>query len=119
VAPPVPVSVPRAPFITVVLLMVVAGVLGILVINTKINENAFYLHDLRAQQNSLDRQEQRLEREIAQRESPGNLAAAATRLGLVRAESPTYLRLPDGRELGVPRPAPAAPSQAAAAAPGR
>src|SRR5690349_6810564 len=40
VAPPAPVSVPRAPFVALVLVVVVAGVMGILVLNTKINENA-------------------------------------------------------------------------------
>jgi hypothetical protein len=116
--PPAPVSAPRAPFVTLVLIVVIVGVLGILVINTKINENAFHLHDLRNQQMSLDRQEQKLNKEIADRESPGNLAAAARQLGLVRAEAPAYLRLPDGRQLGVPRPAagPASGSGGSAAA---
>src|SRR5688572_9747510 len=105
VVPPLPVSAPRAPFVALVLAVVVLGVLGILVINTKINENAFRLHDIKAQQGDLDRHEQRLEREIAEKASPGNLAAAARQLGLVRADSPAFLRLPDGRSLGVPRPA--------------
>lgn len=105
VVPPLPVSTPRAPFVALVLSVVVVGVLGILVINTKINEGAFQLHELKSQQGSLDQQQQRLEREIAQKESPGNLAAAARQLGLVRAESPAFLRLPDGRQLGVPKPA--------------
>jgi hypothetical protein len=105
VVPPLPVSAPRAPFVALVLVVVVLGVLGILVINTKINENAFRLHDMKAQQGNLDRHEQRLEQEIAEKESPGNLAAAARQLGLVRADSPAFLRLPDGRSLGVPRPA--------------
>jgi hypothetical protein len=105
VVPPLPVSAPRAPFVALVLSVVVVGVLGILVINTKINEGAFHLHDLKAQQGNLDQHEQRLQREIAEKESPGNLAAAARQLGLVRAESPAFLRLPDGRQLGVPKPA--------------
>src|SRR5204862_86136 len=44
VAPPAPVSVPRAPFVALVLVVVVAGVLGILVLNTKINQNAFTIN---------------------------------------------------------------------------
>jgi len=105
VVPPLPVSAPRAPFVTLMLVVVIVGVLGILVINTKINENAFRLHDIKAQQGDLDRHEQRLQLEIAEKASPGNLAAAARQLGLVRADSPAFLRLPDGRSLGVPRPA--------------
>lgn len=123
VVPPLPVSAPRAPFVALVLVVVVLGVLGILVINTKINENAFRLYDMKAQQGNLDRHEQRLQREIAEKESPGNLAAAARQLGLVRADSPAFLRLPDGRSLGVPRPATgptsaAVPGQAPAGQPG-
>ena len=34
----------------------------------------------------------------------GSLDAAARRLGLVKAESPAYIRLPDGKVFGVPKP---------------
>lgn len=94
--PPAPVAVPRAPFVVLVLLVVVGGVLGILLLNTKINENAFVLHELRQQQVALDQREQQLEQEIAQASSTAQLAAAAQRLGLVdRRADLAYLRLPD------------------------
>jgi hypothetical protein len=109
-APPVPVRAPRAPFVALVLVLVVAGVLGILVLNTKINENAFRLSSLEAQQTTLDEQEQQLNQLLAGVESPNNLAAMAARLGLVPAGTPAFIRLPDGRVLGVPQPASSAPS---------
>jgi hypothetical protein len=96
VAPPAPVPVPRAPFVALVLLVVVGGVLGILLLNTRVNENAFILHDLRQEQAVLDQQQQRLEEQIAQADSPRQLELEARRLGLVRAGELTYLRLPDG-----------------------
>jgi hypothetical protein len=105
VAPPLPVAVPRTPFILLILLIVVAGVLGILVLNTKINENAFRLHDLQQSQINLDQHEQQLKQQIANYEAPGNLAAAACRLGMVPAGAPAFIRLPDGRIIGVPQPA--------------
>lgn len=71
--PPAPVAVPRAPFVVLVLLVVVGGVLGILLLNTKINENAFVLHELRQQQVALDQREQQLEQEIAQASSTAQL----------------------------------------------
>src|SRR5690606_7499357 len=40
VAPPPPVVRPRAPFVALILLLVVGGVLGILLVQTKVNENA-------------------------------------------------------------------------------
>lgn len=104
VAPPAPISAPRAPFIAVVILLVVAGVIGILLINTRTNENSFKLSRLQDQQAALDNQQQNLENQIAGYESTGNLDAAARRLGLVKAGTPAYIRLPDGRVIGVPKP---------------
>ena len=104
VAPPVPISAPRAPFIAVVIGLVVAGVFGILVINTKTNENAFEISKLQDQQAGLNNQQQDLQNQIAGYESTGNLDAAARRLGLVKAGTPAYIRLPDGKIIGVPRP---------------
>jgi hypothetical protein len=109
VAPPLPVAVPRAPFIALILVVVVGGVLGILVVNTKINENAFRLSELREQQAALDVQEQQLKQEIARAEAPGNLTAAASKLGLVKG-TPVQIRLPDGRLTGMMTPATEPPS---------
>jgi hypothetical protein len=103
--PPLPVNLPKAPFLVLMAVLVVAGVAGVLVLHTKINEGAFRLSDLRANQASLDQQEQQLEQQLADLSSPGNLRAAATRLGLVPAGDPAYIYLPDGRVVGVPQPA--------------
>jgi hypothetical protein len=104
-APPAPVAVPRASFVVLLLVIVVAGVLGVLVLNTKINENAFKIADLEAQRAALELQEQQLAQELADRESPGNLAAAARRLGLVPAGVPAFIELPEGTVFGDPQPA--------------
>jgi hypothetical protein len=104
VAPPAPVSVPKAPFVAGVLAVVVTGVVGILVLNTKINENAFRLEALQQQQGRLDRTEAQLTKDLADKESPTSLAAAARRLGLVSAGSPAFIMLPDGKVLSMPRP---------------
>jgi hypothetical protein len=110
VAPPPPVSGPRAPFVALVLALVIGGVLGILVVNTKIAENAFRLDRLQKQQATLDVTQQQLEREIAAAEAPGNLAAAARKLGLVDSGPPAYIRLQDGKVIGIPQPAGGAPA---------
>ncbi|MEU5552420.1 MULTISPECIES: septum formation initiator family protein [unclassified Micromonospora] len=105
VAPPPPVRVPRAPFAALVVVLVVGGVLGILAVNTKINENAFRLDELQQQQAKLDVEQQQLKKQIAESESPGNLEAQARRLGLVESGELAYIRLPDGKMIGVPQPA--------------
>jgi hypothetical protein len=104
VAPPAPISAPRAPFIAAVIGLVIVGVLGILMINTKTNENSFEITRLQEQKAALDTQQQQLENELARYDSVGNLDAAAKRLGLVKADAPAYIRLPDGKVIGVPRP---------------
>jgi len=108
VAPPAPVSVPRAPFVALVLVVVVAGVLGILVLNTKINQNAFTINHLQAQQTQLDNQEQQLDEHLADLESPASLNRAAQKLGMIPSSTPAYLQLPNGQVVGVPQPASAA-----------
>jgi hypothetical protein len=105
VAPPLPVAVPRAPFLVLLLVIVVAGVFGVLLINTKINENAFTLDNMHNTQSSLDQQEQQLTQDLTKVEAPGNLAALARRLGLVPAGSTAVIRLPDGQVISVPEPA--------------
>ena len=77
VAPPLPVAVPRAPFLVLVLVRRVAGVLGILVLNTKINENAFRLDALQQNQQSSTATKKQHAPAARRVESPGNLAAAA------------------------------------------
>ena len=104
VAPPAPINAPRAPFIALVVGIVVAGVLGILLINTKTAENSFRIDTLQKRQAKLDTQQQELENQIAANNSPGSLDAAARRLGLVKADNPAYIRLPDGKVFGVPKP---------------
>lgn len=102
--PPEPVTAPRTPFVMLVLALVAAGIVGLLVLNTKINENSFRLEGLRDRQASLEIREQQLRSDLAARQSPGNLTAAARMLGLVREESPAFLYLPDGRVVEVPQP---------------
>ena len=100
VAPPAPVAVPRAPFLADGAALVVAGVLGVLVLNTKINENSFRLDDLH---------QRRPRWTCRSSSSPGSwptwsrratCAAAAPRLGLVPAGTPALhqpARRPGGR----------------------
>ncbi|MEV8516642.1 hypothetical protein [Dactylosporangium sp. NPDC051484] len=104
VAPPVPVSAPRAPFVALVLVLVLTGVVGILVLNTRIAENAFKLDALKSKQSTLDRDEERVRSDLANKESPVTLASRAKQLGLVPSRTPMLLVLPDGTRLEMPGP---------------
>jgi hypothetical protein len=103
-APPRPITLPRASFVVLVIALVAAGVFGVLLLNTRINENAFRLDQLRSQQNSLDLQEQQLNEQLADLDSAGHLNAQAARLGLVPAGTPAFIG-PDGHITGTAKPA--------------
>jgi hypothetical protein len=105
VAPPAPINAPRAPFVATVIGLVVVGVLGILLINTKTNENSFRIDDLKNQDAALDNQQQDLKNQLVEASSIGNLDAAARRLGLVKATNPALIVMPDGSFIGVLTPA--------------
>jgi hypothetical protein len=108
VVPPMDSPAPRTPFVFLILVLVAAGLVGLLLLNTAINENAFRLHDLQKEQEALDLREQQLDRDIERLEAPGTLQAAARRLGLVPGGNPAYIYLPSGQVVGVPTPGRAA-----------
>lgn len=109
----------RAPFVAVVVGILGLGLLGLLLLNTVLAQDAFRLHALQVQGHRLADQEQGLQREVEQLQSPQSLAAHASALGMVQGGPPAFLRLSDGKVLGAPEPGHAAPPPivAAAAAP--
>jgi cell division protein FtsB len=99
-------SAPRAPFIALIVLLLAAGLLGLLALNTVLAQGSFRLFELNAQTKALADREQVLEREVETLRTPRNLAAEARELGMVQSGAPAFLRLPDGTVLGAEVPAP-------------
>jgi hypothetical protein len=106
----------RAPFVIAVVVILGAGLLGLLLLNTVLAQDAFRLHALQLQGHVLADQEQSLQREVERLQSPQSLATQATRLGMVPGGPRAFLRLSDGKVLGVAVPG-QAPVVLAAAAP--
>ncbi|WP_157018258.1 hypothetical protein [Cryptosporangium arvum] len=106
----------RAPFIVLVLVLAAGGLIGLVLLNTAVNENAFRLHDLDTEQSRLDKEEQRLQQALQDQESPKKLADRAKDLGLVPAGDPGFVVLPEGKVVGTPVPAKAPPSPTPSAA---
>jgi hypothetical protein len=82
-----------------------AGLFGLLMLNTAMAEGSFTLHNLQATAGELTDTQDALTQAIDAQRSPANLAARATRLGMVPADSAAFLRLSDGKVLGVAKPA--------------
>ena len=90
----------RTPFVVVVVALLAAGLLGLLLLNAVLAQDAFRLHALKQDRRALSDTEQVLRREVEALRAPEALAARAGALGMVPAGPPAFLRLPDGVVLG-------------------
>lgn len=96
-------------FALVVTGVLVLGAVVLLVLNTALAQGAFELSELSKTKRDLAVREQALLQAVARAEAPESLQARAEKLGMVPVAAPVFLRLADGKVLGVPRPAKAAP----------
>ena len=92
----------RTPFAVLVLVMLAAGVVGLLMFNTNMQQLSFKATSLQDRVNVLTAQEQALDLELDQLRDPQQLAVAAKKLGMVAPSQPAFVRLSDGRILGTP-----------------
>ncbi len=96
----------RTPFAVLVVLLLGAGLLGLLALNTALNEGSFELSRLNRQTTVLTDEQQGLQHQIDQNSAPDALARRATELGMVPAGGMAFLDLPKGGAVvGTPKPA--------------
>ena len=94
-----------AMFAALCMLLLVGGLMGLLMLNTSMAEGSFTLHKLQATSGQLTDTQEALTAAIDAQKAPANLAARASKLGMVPADSAAFLRLSDGAVLGVAKPA--------------
>ncbi|GAA2732206.1 hypothetical protein GCM10009867_07610 [Pedococcus aerophilus] len=92
-------------FATLCMALLGAGLVALLMLNTAMAEGSFTLHNLQATSGELTDTQDALTQAIDAQRSPANLAARAAKLGMVPADSAAFLRLSDGKVLGVASPA--------------
>jgi hypothetical protein len=99
----------RAPFVLLVLALLVGTTLSLLVLNTAIAVDSLKATSLRQQNAHRVQEEQLLRQQVINGSTPQRIAADAAKAGLVPAGTPGYLVVqPHGSSLrGVPSPAPA------------
>jgi hypothetical protein len=113
----------RAPFVLLVLALLIGTTVALLVLNTAIAVDSLQASALRRENTKRVEEVQRLQRQVITGTTPEKIAAAAASAGLVPAGTPGHLVVePDGSSTlrGTPTPAkdaplPAAPSAGAAA----
>jgi cell division septation protein DedD len=102
------------------------GLVALLLLNVSLERGSYVLQDGQTKQTRLQDQAQALREQLAALQAPQNLAAQASKLGMVPNPNAAFLRASDGRVLGVPTRAVApkpptvtpAPGTTAAAKPG-
>ncbi len=93
------------PFVMLVSLVLLGGVVGLLLFNTSMQQASFAATSLESQAGSLTARQQTLEREIEALRNPQHIAEQAQRMGMAFPPAPVYLDLKTGKVLGTPAPA--------------
>ena len=93
------------PFLAVVSMLAVGGIVGLLLFNTSMQQASFAATDLQRQADLLQAREQSLQMQLDQLRDPQSIALKAQRMGMVLPTSPAVLDLRSGKVLGDPAPA--------------
>lgn len=94
-----------AAFGVICAILLAAGLIGLLVLNTALAQGSFTLQQLQASSEQLSDAEGALNQSLAASKSPAVLASRASSMGMVPAQSAAFLRLSDGKVIGVAEPA--------------
>jgi hypothetical protein len=93
------------PFLLVVSMMAVGGIVGLLLFNTSMQQASFAATSLQSQADTLLARQQTLQTQLDRMRDPQVIALKAQRMGMVLPGSPAVLDLKTGRILGHPAPA--------------
>lgn len=100
----------RTPFAVLIVVLLAAGLLGLLALNTALNEGSFELSRLQKQTTVATDEQQSLQHEIDKSSAPDALARRAAELGMVPAGGMAFLDVPNGgKVVGTPGPAQGSP----------
>ncbi|WP_155993295.1 hypothetical protein [Nocardioides sp. URHA0020] len=92
----------RAPFLALVSMVLLGGVVGLLLFNTSMQQASFATTALEQQSTRLAAREQSLGMDLDRLRNPQRIAGAAVKLGMVQACSPAFLQLGTGEVTGAP-----------------
>lgn len=98
----------RVPFVGLISLVLVTGVVGLLLFNTSMQQASFATTALEQQAGTLSAREQTLRMQLAQQRDPQRVARRAQELGMVIPAVPAFLSLGTGEVSGRAAPASAA-----------
>ncbi len=91
----------HAVFIALCVGLLLAGFVGVLVLNTAMAKGSYTMRDLQHRSDELNDTQDELRHALDAVSGPGPLAREARALGMVPAETAAFLRLADGKVVGV------------------
>jgi len=97
-------AISTLPFAILVAGILASGLVALLLLHTMAAQDAFRVHSLQQQAETLADEQQQLQLAVAADQSPASLAAAAQRLGMRATSISSYHKLHDGRTVGVEAP---------------
>ncbi len=93
-------SATRVPFVSLVTLVLLGGVVGLLLFNTSMQQASFATTALESQATNLAARQQTLQAELDELRSPQSVAERALELGMVVPSVPAFLDLRTGEVTG-------------------
>ncbi|MBC7558021.1 MAG: hypothetical protein H7270_01430 [Dermatophilaceae bacterium] len=90
-------------------ILLAAGLMALLVLNTALAQGSFTVQKLQSTSDQLADAQAALNQSLDASKSPANLATRAIAMGMGPAQSAAFLRLSDGKVIGVAKPATAGP----------
>lgn len=90
------------PFVLSIGVFLVLGMVGLLLLNTSLQEQSFAVQAKQKAANQLGYRVAALESQVVEARSSTRLAIEATKLGMVPNPYPVYLSMPSGRVIGDP-----------------
>ena len=90
-------------FLALCVTLLLGGFVGVLMLNTAMAKGSYTMRDLQQRSDELADTQDALQHTIDGLSGPGPLAQRARALGMVPAATPAFLRLSDGKVLGVAR----------------
>ncbi|MBS43163.1 MAG: hypothetical protein CMH83_08405 [Nocardioides sp.] len=100
---------PRVPFVSLVSILLLAGVVGLLLFNTSLQQASFTATQLEDQADRLSARQQALAMELDALRDPQQLARSACSIGMVVGPTAAFLDLDTGAVSGEPQAAVAGP----------
>lgn len=95
---------PRVPFVVLVSVVALAGVIGLLMFNTSLQQGSFTEASLEERASATADREETLRMELDDLRDPQRVATEAKKMGMVIPAAPVFLAL-DGSVVGQPTPA--------------